>query len=155
MNDPLDLSRYQDNPCALLTDAQVTRFLGEPIEGTPKLDGPTGDGCTWSVRGGVGGGIFLDLPTISDTGLAGIYRQRGTSYQFFREMPNVEGYPAVAYGHADETDQGECAVAVGTSDDRTVELTAVLSERTVGKKDPCQAAHDTAVEVVQNIKGGR
>ncbi|GAB3506006.1 hypothetical protein GCM10027521_61810 [Amycolatopsis cihanbeyliensis] len=129
--------------------------MGEGAHSKPTLDNPVGDGCSWSKRDGSGARIGLELPTITDDGLAAIYRQRGKAYKFFEEMPDVEGYPAVTYGPRDEREQGYCAVAVGTSDKRTVQIFSRLSEWNRGKKDPCQAAHDTAVEVVKNVKGGQ
>ena len=149
---PLDTSGPEAQPCGLLTDAQINGLLGTDINKTQE-DG-TGPGCKWHSYGSQAASVYVTFPTVTDNGLTAIYRAKGNEYKFFKEMTPVRGYPAVAWDTTDETmTRGECHVAVGTSDRSTVEASVSLSEKNIGTKDPCEAAHQVLDMVIGNIQG--
>ncbi|MGA6163481.1 DUF3558 domain-containing protein [Amycolatopsis magusensis] len=149
---PLDTSGPEAQPCGLLTDAQVNGLLGTDIDKTQ--EGETGPTCRWFSYGPQAASVAVGFPKVTGNGLTAIYRARGDQYKFFKEMPSVRGYPAVAWNTTDEsTTRGECNVAVGTSDRATLEATVRLSQKNVGVKDPCEAAHQVLDTVIGNIQG--
>lgn len=88
-------------------------------------------------------------------GLTSVYEAKGKQYQFFQPMESINGFPIVAYGVNDErTSRGRCAVAIGTSDTQAVDVHVAQSEKNIGKKDPCAAAHEIAAQVLSNLRGG-
>ncbi|MGC7093816.1 DUF3558 domain-containing protein [Amycolatopsis lurida] len=153
VDNPLDTSGPEAQPCETLTDAQVTELLGTDINET--RDDRTGPGCQWGSYGPQAASVHVMFPNVTDNGLTAIYRAKGNQYKFFKEMTPVRGYPAVAWNTTDETTtRGVCSVAVGTSDRTTAEATVRLSEKNVGTKDPCEAAHQVLDMVIGNIQGG-
>ncbi|MFI6024142.1 DUF3558 domain-containing protein [Amycolatopsis magusensis] len=152
VENPLDTSGAEARPCELLSDAQVNGLLGTDINKTQ--EGETGPTCRWFSYGPQAASVAVGFPKVTENGLTAIYRARGNQYKFFEEMPPVRGYPAVAWNTSDETvTRGECNVAVGISDRATLEATVRLSQKNVGVKDPCEAAHQVLDMVIGNIQG--
>ncbi|AXB46720.1 hypothetical protein A4R43_33305 [Amycolatopsis albispora] len=134
----------------MLTDAQVTGLLGTDINEVRGDRG--GPGCRWYSYESQAS-VAVDFPKITDNGLTAIYAAaKDHRYKFFKEMTPVRGYPAVAWGTNDETmTHGECHVAVGTSDQSTVEASVSLSKQNVGTKDPCEAARQVLDMAIGNL----
>ncbi|MBN6036199.1 DUF3558 domain-containing protein [Amycolatopsis sp. 195334CR] len=153
VDNPLDTSGPEAQPCENLTDAQVTGLLGADINET--RDDRSGPGCRWHSYGSQAASVSVNFPKVTDNGLTAIYgAAKSQQYKFFKEMSPVRGYPAVAWDTTDETmTRGECHVAVGTSDRSTVEAAVSLSQKNVGTKDPCAAAHQVLDLVIGNIQG--
>lgn len=151
VENPLDLGHFLQNPCDGLTDAQVTEFFGAGNKSHADADGTVGPECTWAKDRVVNGGIHLTFPTIGDGGISDVYRNRET-YGLFSELEPADGYPVVAHGAVDKTGSGECAVSVGTSDQATFTVSLVLGQDRVGSIDPCTAAREVAVAVIENIE---
>ncbi|MGC7093833.1 DUF3558 domain-containing protein [Amycolatopsis lurida] len=152
VDNPLDTSGPEAQPCELLTDAQVNELLGTDInESRDDRSGPT---CRWDSDGSQAASVTVGFPTVTDNGLTAIYgAAKNQKYKFFKEMSPVRGYPAVAWDTTDETmTRGTCNVAAGTSDRSTVEATVWLSQKNVGVKDPCEAAHQVLDMVISNIQ---
>ncbi|AXB46719.1 hypothetical protein A4R43_33300 [Amycolatopsis albispora] len=153
MENPLDISGAEAQPCEMLTDAQVTGLLGTDINET--RDDRSGPTCRWYRYGSQSASVAVGVPNVTDNGLTAIYvAANDQTYKFFKEMTPVRGYPAVAWGTNDDTmTRGVCNVAVGTSDRATVEATVTLSKQNIGTKDPCEAAHQVLDMVIGNIQG--
>jgi hypothetical protein len=91
---------------------------------------------------------------VNHTGLSAIFEKNGTTFPFFLPLDPIDGYPAVAYGLADErASRGRCAVALGTSDQEMIDISIAQSEEKAGKSDPCAAAHNVAAQVLDNLRG--
>lgn len=150
VDNPLDTSYFrQQEPCAAITDAEMTEFFGGGVTARPDLDGSAGPQCAWHRAGPAS--IHVIFPTVDKSGLSGLYSNRDEN-AFFVELPPADGYPAIAFGMVDRRSEGDCTVEVGTSDTETIDVSIALSENKIGKIDPCEAAHEVASTVIGNIK---
>lgn len=150
VEESLDISHFLATPCDVLTNAEITDFLGSKAETRPDVDGAGGPGCSWGT-GQQHARIFVFFPRLDNQGLTSLYKNQDNG-ELFEKMTPAEGYPVVAYGVNDNRDEGECTVRVGTSDTETVDINLYLSDDKVGELDPCEAAHEVAVAVIGNIK---
>jgi uncharacterized protein DUF3558 len=150
VDDPLDTTRFQQDPCQALTPDQA-QSLGFPTEGKPRT-APLGKACTWEnpESRGLVEIHFLDG---NPSGLSGEYQANTDGkYAYFDPLPPIEGYPAVATDIVDDRDAGKCTVVVGVSDEVTFEVPIRLSTVNVGHKDPCQIAAMVAGKALQTMK---
>lgn len=152
VGDPLDTSRFQQDPCQALTKEQ-TQPLGLPPSGTPR-DMPLGNACEWLNRDSTGSATvhFLDR---NPYGLSAEYQaHKDGKTAFFVELAPIEGYPAVATGATDGRDQGWCTVVVGVSDKISFEVPITLALDSIGKTDPCEVAAKVAGLALQTMRQG-
>jgi len=120
------------------------------------LAAPAGPACNWDSSAVYGAHIGVVFSTVTNLGLTGYYRAKGTNYPFFRELAAVGGYPAVAYDSVgDRSSKGACDIAVGTSDRETVAIAIQQSNDKIGEKDACESARDVAASVIGNLRGGK
>ncbi|WP_439376565.1 DUF3558 domain-containing protein [Amycolatopsis lexingtonensis] len=150
---PLDMTRFEQAPCAALTPAQVAGLLGADAETKPDLDAPAGPTCNWEAPGRAGVGVIFGH--LDKRGLTSVYAAKGKAYPFVEPLEPVDGYPLVAYdGAGDQRARGECTVAVGTSDTQAIDISVNQSEKNIGKSDPCQAAREVTAMVLGNARSG-
>jgi hypothetical protein len=152
VDDPLDTTRFQQDPCQALTQAQV-QPLGLPPSGA-SVDMPLGNACKWSKPDSTGSATvhFLDRHPYGLSAEYQAYKDGKTA--FFLELPPIEGYPAVATGVADGRAQGWCTVVVGVSDKISFEVPITLALDSIGKDDPCEVAARVAGLALQTMKQG-
>jgi hypothetical protein len=94
--------------------------------------------------------VLVIFTNIDKRGLTSVYEHQ---YRFFLPLNPVDGYPAAAYGLADDrAARGRCQIAIGTSDQQTVDIAVAQSEDNIGKKDPCEAARGVASYVLGNLR---
>jgi hypothetical protein len=153
VNDPLDTSRYEQDPCQSLTAVQA-QSLDLPPTGTTNDKVALSKACEWknpTTRGYVQIFFIVDDPR----GLSPEYdvKNRG-GWEFFKELPDIEGHPAIARGNPDDRDSGHCTVVVGVADDMVFGSTVQLSQVNVGIEDPCGAAVEVAGLALQTMKQG-
>ncbi|WP_166664235.1 DUF3558 domain-containing protein [Actinophytocola oryzae] len=151
VENPLDTSRYERDPCRSLT-ADQAESLNLPRVGTIDDKIPLSIGCVWlneETRGKVRIVFIVDDPR----GLSPEYdaNNRG-EYELFEELPDIEGYPAIVRG-IDDRAKGNCVVIVGVADDMAFATELSLSTANVGQKDPCKTASDIAGMALQTMKG--
>lgn len=149
---PIDITRFKQNPCAALTAEQISSLLGDEARVVPDPKGAGGPGCGWFSQAH----LVVLFPNVDKLGLTSIYRAKGGTYPFFAPLAPVDGYPVVAYGIEDVRARlGECNVALGTSDRETVDVSITQSPAHKGEKDPCESAREVAGKVLGNLRGGR
>ncbi len=122
---------------------------------TPKaeLTAPGGPSCSIHPPSITQAGILVIFTNLDNRGLTSIYAAKDTKYPFFLPLAPVDGYPIVAYGLTDDrASRGICQIAVGTSDQQTVDIGVTQSEQNIGKKDPCEAARGVAASVLGNLR---
>ncbi|WP_081193213.1 DUF3558 domain-containing protein [Saccharomonospora piscinae] len=151
VDDPLSLDAVLDEPCLSLTDEQIVQYLGDDTTEEVDTAVSSGPACSWNSGMRSDAEIAITYPRITDEGLTALYRNRNDT-EFFYEREPVGGYPAISYGIVDSRDDGECLVTVGTSDSDYVNVRVYLGRGSVGRLDPCDAAHDVATDVIANIK---
>lgn len=152
VKNPLDTSRFQQDPCLALTDAQVQQLnlTGE----RNREERPFGNACRWRNPETRGHADLYFTDKIED-GLSSIYRANNQGkYKYFIELPEIEGYPAVAAGSTDGRKNGQCFADVGVSDTLAFQLSGRLSLANVGKKDPCEMTAQAAALMLQTMKAG-
>ncbi|MEQ0563139.1 DUF3558 domain-containing protein [Amycolatopsis sp. NEAU-NG30] len=156
VDNAIDVTRFLQAPCDSLTADQIKTLLGAGVTPKTELDAPAGPSCSIHPPTVSDAGVVVMFSTVDKRGLTSIYQAQGTKYRFFMPMDAVDGYPAVAYGITDgrKTD-GICQVAVGVSDQQTVDIAITQSKQNIGHKDPCEAAHGVAESVVGNLRGAR
>jgi hypothetical protein len=153
VKDPLNTTRYQQDPCSILTASQAQQELNLPPQGEPK-EIALGKGCEWynpDTRGRVSMGLLTGNPR----GLSAVYEaNQAGKYPYFKEMPSVEGYPAIASDIEDRRPRGICIVDVGVTDQLVLDVALHLSQANVGKVEPCDMAAKIAGLAMQTmIKG--
>lgn len=151
--EPLDTSRFEDDPCESLT-AKQAKSLKLPATGELNDEFPLGIGCDWYNRE-TWGEVSINFLTDDPTGLSSEYQanERG-KWEVFKELPEIEGFPAVIRTTSDTTDLGHCTVVVGVADDMAFESVLQLSRANVGEKDPCEMAVQVAGLALTTMKEG-
>jgi hypothetical protein len=151
VSNPLDVTKFEANPCGLLSDAQanqiltVTRTLVSP----GATDSPI---CAWKDENGAA--IALGMVG-GNGGLGTMYRQHtASSPGYFEPVPDIEGYPALLASVADLRSKGSCTVSVGVRDDEVMVVNMDWAVQAPGQADPCQLAQKAAGLAVTTIKGG-
>ncbi|MFC4852292.1 DUF3558 domain-containing protein [Actinophytocola glycyrrhizae] len=153
VDNPLDTSRYEQDPCQSLT-ADQAQSLNLPPTGTINNDVALGIGCDWfneETRGEVTIAFIVDDPR----GLSPEYEaNEAGKWKIFEELPDIEGYPAIIRSLSDTRELGDCSVLVGVADDMVFASNLQLSQANVGKKDPCEVAVQVAGMALQTMKAG-
>lgn len=152
VENPLDTSKFQQDPCLALTAAQAQE-LNVGAQGKP-VPAPLGNSCDWR-NSDTGGHINLQFSDKYPRGLSATYRANTTGeYAYFVELPEIESYPAVARDISDRRAKGDCLIEVGVSDRLTFQLGVVVSRANVGKKDPCEVTVQVAGMMLRTMKAG-
>lgn len=154
VNDPLDTSRYEHDPCKSVTADQAQNELNLPPTGVPLDNVALGKGCEWKNEETR---AYLHIIFVVDDprGLSPEYEVNDNGgWAFFKELPEIEGYPAIARDKPDDRDLGYCTVVVGVADDMSFESTLQLSGANVGHKDPCEMAAYAASLALQTMEQG-
>jgi len=153
VDNPLDTTRYQQDPCQALTPTQAEE-LNVNTPGEPH-DGGLGNACEF--RGTSDRRALVDVASLDEYpfGLSASYQaNEDGKYDFFDELGLIEGYPAVALAAADDRPNGGCGVDVGVSDEIAFNVVIELSTANVGEKDPCETAAMVVGMVLRTMKEG-
>lgn len=153
VDEPLDTTRFQRDPCLALSASQAEDELNLPPQGSPE-EITLGKGCKW-YNPETRGMVVIGFLTGNRRGLSGFYdaNQRG-EYSYFTELSPIEGYPAIASDVEDRRPMGRCIVDVGVTDQLVVEIVLQLSQANVGEKVPCEFATEVAGKAMSTIKEG-
>ncbi|WP_409466870.1 DUF3558 domain-containing protein [Amycolatopsis sp. GA6-003] len=149
VNNPLNATKYEQNPCSLLSQAQATEVINAVRH--RQGQGLVAPLCTWYDDRDNSVGLGL-LP--GQGGLAGAYANSDSKSGYFEVAPDVNGYPAVFAGTTDDRKRGGCQIAVGIKDDETFTASVMLDKSFPGYDDPCALATKTAAAAVTTIKAG-
>ncbi|MEU5257560.1 DUF3558 domain-containing protein [Amycolatopsis sp. NPDC021455] len=154
---PIDIAHFKQAPCDALTATQVTQLLGSGVTPKPEVKGEAGPQCRWDSPHVSQAGVGVIFTGVDNRGITRVYNGQGKEYPFFKALEPIDGYPVAAYdASGDQSSHGNCTVALGTSDQQTVDIDVTLSEENVTKKkDPCVAARDVAGKVLANLKAGK
>jgi hypothetical protein len=151
VTNPLDTTKYQQNPCSVLTAAQLqTLSINGPGKPNPGLIGPS---CGWFDQSNFSS---LDITFYTNPkvriGLTGPYLNR-KSFQLFQPT-QVNGYPAVIADRFGHGGKGDCEAFVGTADDVLVDFHLLLSSGEPHYTDACPVAQDAATAGVTTMRSG-
>jgi hypothetical protein len=94
IENPVDTSRYEDDPCLILTTAQLDE-LNLPATGEP-TDLPLGKGCRW-LNETTRGRVVISFTNELGRGLSADYQANDEGkWAYFDELSPIDGLPAVA-----------------------------------------------------------
>ncbi|WP_037368593.1 DUF3558 domain-containing protein [Amycolatopsis orientalis] len=145
---PLDVAKYEQNPCSVLTPAQATQTFNAVR--SRQIAGNVAPVCNWNDSANSSLAIGL-LP--GQGGLATVYQNR-SSTGYFEPAPSIDGYPAVFTNVLDNRADGGCQVAVGVRDDEAFTSSALLFKQSPSYGDPCSVALNAAKAALATIKAG-
>lgn len=148
---PLDVARFEDDPCAMLNSAQ-TKELNVPATGEP-TEVAFGKGCVWrnaQSRGRVEVQFFSTIKR----GLSAVYHEaKSSNFPYFEQIEDIEGYPAVAFDLGSGKPTARCSVSVGVSDQLVFTTRGYLSGANMGQKDPCEMTARAAGMMMKTMRG--
>lgn len=147
---PLDTTKYQPNPCATLTPAQLQALgITQPGKVTPD---PAGALCDWSPRQGVNYTFAFNTKFAPGDakGLANAYQVGGPSSM--RRLPDVHGQPAVT--QPGQNTDGSCTIYLGATDVISYAAAVVIGVGLPHFADPCTVAQQIADDVTTTMKSG-
>ncbi len=149
VSNPLDAAKYEQNPCALLSQAQATQLINSVRN--RQAAGAVAPICSWIDADGNRIGLGL-LP--HQGGLASAYQHQDSQSGYFEAIPEIDGYPAVLSGTTDSRKSGGCQAIVGIKDDETFTSSILLQPQSPLYQDPCSLAVKTAAAAITTIKAG-
>ncbi|MFD2466766.1 DUF3558 domain-containing protein [Amycolatopsis silviterrae] len=149
VSNPLDATKYEQNPCALLSQAQATELINAVRN--RQAAGAVAPICSWYDADGNRIGLGL-LPR--QGGLASAYQHQDSQSGYFEAIPGINGYPAVLSGTTDSRKIGGCQAIVGIADDEAFTSSILLQPPSPLYQDPCSLAVKTAAAAITTIKDG-
>ncbi|GAB3380080.1 DUF3558 domain-containing protein [Amycolatopsis echigonensis] len=149
VSNPLDAAKYEQNPGALLSQAQATQLINAVRR--RQGQGLVAPSCAWYDDRDNSVGLGL-LP--GQGGLGGAYTKGDSESGYFEVAPDLNGYPGVFAGTTDDRRCGGCQIAVGIKDDEVFTASVMLDKSFPGHHDPCALAAQTAAAAVTTLKAG-
>lgn len=152
VTNPLDTTKYQQNPCSVLAPAQL-QALGNHGAGKPR-QGPPGPTCQWIDPSSSDSLAvsFYTTPAQIRIGLTGSYQNR-SSFRLFQPT-QVNGYPAVIASQTDTGQHGSCDVLVGTADDILVNFRIIVGAGEPQYTNACPVAVNEATAGMTTMQAG-
>src|SRR5207248_7181239 len=121
---PLPLSVLVGDPCTdALTPQQVATTIGVNVAGR-RVDIPQlGPACAWNNHE-TGGAVGVSYVLNTHVGLSGVYANTQPKAALWRELPPIQGFPAVAHagGKGDRVPAGFCQASVGLADTFSIDV---------------------------------
>jgi Protein of unknown function (DUF3558) len=137
---PLDVTKWQANPCSTLTTAQQ-HALGLTKPG--KVDhSDLGNICDWSPAFDItyALGFNIKFAPGGPAGLADAYEAAGPGGM--RRLPDVHGQPAAT--EPSQNINGSCTIYLGASDQIEYAASVTIGDQEPQYKDPCAVAQKIA-----------
>ncbi|WP_409466763.1 DUF3558 domain-containing protein [Amycolatopsis sp. GA6-003] len=150
---PLPATVLSGQPCQdALTSDQLSQIFGTVPQGKPGSIPGLGPDCKWNNTDS-GAGLTIGYTTETHQGLSALYQNTKPQAKVWRELPPIQGFPAVAAStFSSGTQTGFCAVSVGIADDLSFDASLTPSDAKQGKVDPCELSARVADMVVTNLK---
>lgn len=124
---PLPESVLSGQPCeGALTSNQLTQIFGMVPQGKPDTLPGLGPDCKWDNTDS-GAGAAVSYTTLTHQGLSAVYQNTKPQAKVWRELPPIQGFPAVASSALESgTQTGLCQVSVGIADDLSFDAVLIL-----------------------------
>lgn len=155
VTNPIDTTKYQADPCGLLTAAQVAPYTvttpGSVVDGTSAL----GPGCSWGNTN-TGTTFIVQFITANKVGLTALYINKDIILKGggYFEPTTVQGYPAVFNSQADQRKDGTCSLAIGIADSLDYNVAVAMADFSPKYNDPCGMATQIADMAMTTLRGG-
>lgn len=151
VEDPLDVSHFEQKPCDALTPEDA-KTLNVPPEGEQQKGDSLGEWCLWFNRD-TNGSLAVYFFSGDKRGLSSVYAEaRSANWPYFKRIDDIEKHPAVAYNIKEDKPEEGCAVAVGLTDQLTFAANVSLSDANLGKSDPCPLAAKAAGMLMRTMQ---
>jgi hypothetical protein len=147
---PLDVTKWQANPCGTLTTAQQ-HALGLTKPG--KVDhSDLGNICDWSPKFDItyALGFNIKFAPGGPAGLANAYQAAGPGGM--RRLPDVHGQPAAT--EPSQNINGSCTIYLGATDQIEYAASVTIGDQEPQYKDPCAVAQKIADGATATMKSG-
>jgi hypothetical protein len=147
---PLDVERFLNRPCEVLTPEQAAEWTVSNPQPVPDERTYTGPACSFEPDDfdRVSFGITIRM---TDS-LEGLYQRRDTLQLF--EPTEVAGYPGVFNDSADRRAGGNCGLTVGIAEDTALAvLVSVRDRQSPEYTDPCPVAARIMEQMIETIQG--
>lgn len=150
---PIDTSRYEKQPCAVLTADQLAQ-LGITTQPKPDLENKLGPSCEWNAFDQAGFTIGATLLTVGSS-LAKVYKQHDQGqWPFFEPVADVSGYPGVLLDSLDARPKGKCQLIVAVRDDLVYSVQGDLDPDSSAYANPCSIVQKATEMAVSTMKAG-
>lgn len=150
---PIDTARYEQEPCAALTAAQLSQ-LGIKTQPKPDLQNKLGPSCEWNAFDDAGVTIGATLLTAGSS-LAKLYQQHDQGqWPFFEPVADISGYPGVLLDSLDAQPKGKCQLAVAVRDDAIYSVQGDMDPDSKNYANPCPVLQKAAEMAVSTMKAG-
>lgn len=147
---PIDVAKFRTAPCTVLTAAQLQQLnVGASGKADSDANSP---GCTWSDLQGpskMAPGVTFGP---AGHGLADVFSQKAT-YQYFQQLPDIAGYPAVIALSADSRSQGNCDITIGVSNQQFIDVGVTVDTSASDATAPCGRNQTVAADMIATLKG--
>lgn len=150
---PLDLVKFESNPCDLLSQAVAAEYeFTTPGVVVPTAESVSGPYCGW-VNPNNGRSLSVRIQVANQKngigGLAGLYTGHDTGKMpFLEKAPDILGYQAVFADLKDQRPRGSCNLHVGVMDDLVF---TVGDQGYTGPQDSCDLVQKVAAAVVKTL----
>lgn len=150
VTDPINMSKYIQNPCAALTESQLEK-LSVAVEPQARLDAPNGPVCAWDAVDKTGFSVS-GSPITAGSSLAGTYRRyRQGGFENFKPM-TVAGYPGVLTRRDGE--KNSCRAGVAVRQDLLYVVIGDVPEDSSYYGKPCVYVTKAATMATMTMSGG-
>ncbi|WP_160169729.1 DUF3558 domain-containing protein [Amycolatopsis rifamycinica] len=151
---PLDLAKFDTDPCSLLTKEQVAAVVADPpadVSAFRKTTAPI-YGCSWVTP--VGTNATASKPAKSPRTLTELAESPARKADMFEPWTetSIDGLPAIVYHQRDSTD--DCSVAVQATEQQmlTFEIIGKDLPRNYWANDRCGGVAKMAEAVIGNLR---
>jgi hypothetical protein len=152
--DPLPSSVLSGDPCKdALTPQQVATAIGVDVAGQREDLPQVGPACAWT-NAETGGAVGVSYTVNTHVGLSGVYANTQPKAALWRELPAIQGFPAVAHAgkKGDELPIGFCQASVGLADSFSIDVSLNLGESKKHTQDACSLISQIADMTVSTLR---
>jgi hypothetical protein len=151
VENPLDVSHFEDHPCDALT-AEDAKTLNIPLDSGEQRNNGVGQTCQWQ-NSETRAGLAISFLTDVGRGLSSVYAEaKSVGWPLFERIADIEGHPAVAFSTKEAKPTYACSVSVGVRDELSFTTWVSLSDANAGKRNPCEAAAQAAGMFVRTME---
>ncbi len=154
VSSPLPEFVLAGDPCAdALMPEQVKVAIGVTVPGR-RIDTPAlGPACAWNNHG-TGGAVGVSYVLNTHVGLSGVYANTKPRAGLWRELPPIQGFPAVAHagGKGEKVPAGFCQASVGLADSFSIDVNLSLGESKKYAVDACNLVSQVADMAITSLR---
>jgi hypothetical protein len=150
---PLEIARYEREPCAALTSDQLAT-LGITTQPKPDLQDKLGPGCQWNAYDEIGITVGAALLTAGSS-LIDLYKQHEQgAWPYFEPVSDVAGYPGVLMDGIRAAPKSTCDLSVAVRDDLIYSIQLRIDPQKEEANDPCSVVRKIGEMAVSTMKAG-